>query len=480
MTTRRDGILAREGDVDWVAFERSIVRVSNKHTLAPIMFRIAAEAPQDLLERLFDRRVGTDWYDDRWQVEKEPWIVEESCNIICGIWASQLTGVCMRLHDGRAPLIVLPEQESKIQRIGSMEDLKEDTRLLECWQRTEWWLKKTVANRRSYAGWSPLHILVLYSFPNFLIWFAAKLFPEDLRKSPSDCGTSWGLPIHFCSRFKERPFAAGKTSSSTSPIQFSSDFHEQNPEVARKTSVILLAKLYPEGLLEWKKSDNSVDRNGSGVIPLHSYLQEAFWTSNAGKFQLDDVQKMVQMAPESLLSVASFSWGTTRFFHEYPFMIAASLRSRWCKTDEPQRHSLYVGETYWEIEGREVQRISSAHLEQLTAIYWVLRQDPSALQKAGKTYLASEDVGHENQKKEYLKQRVAKYFGEELYFGTVAKVTHPKRTETKESLFTIDYDDGDCEDFDIYEVNRGMEEYKQASSRKQDDGDKKRKAEDDA
>jgi hypothetical protein len=50
------------------------------------MFRIAAEAPQELVERIFDRQ-ATHWNAERWQVEHEPWIVEESCNIICGIWA---------------------------------------------------------------------------------------------------------------------------------------------------------------------------------------------------------------------------------------------------------------------------------------------------------------------------------------------------------------------------------------------------------
>jgi hypothetical protein len=104
----------------------------------------------------------------------------------------------MRLYDDNRPLNVLPEQERKIQRISSMDDLKEDRQLLECWQRTEWWLKK-IPTLYSPRDLCPLHMLVFYSFPNFLFWFAAKLFPEDLRK----CST-WGLPIHFCGRFKEK------------------------------------------------------------------------------------------------------------------------------------------------------------------------------------------------------------------------------------------------------------------------------------
>lgn len=46
--------------------------------------------------------------------------------------------------------------------------------------------------------------------------------------------------------------------------------------------------------------------------------------------------------------------------------------------------------------------------------------------------------------KEYAGDRVAKYFGDDVYFGTVGEFWYD--SEDEESLWRIDYDDGDKED----------------------------------
>jgi hypothetical protein len=58
----------------------------------------------------------------------------------------------------------------------------------------------------------------------------------------------------------------------------------------------------------------------------------------------------------------------------------------------------------------------------------------------------------------FIGQRVAKYFGEEVYFGTVKKFS-PPATKKDGDLWHIVYDDDDQEDFDYKELKKAVALY---------------------
>ena len=59
----------------------------------------------------------------------------------------------------------------------------------------------------------------------------------------------------------------------------------------------------------------------------------------------------------------------------------------------------------------------------------------------------------------YVGQRVAKYFGTEVYFGTVRKFI-PPTTKKDVDLWHIVYDDDDQEDYDHKDLRKGLALYK--------------------
>jgi hypothetical protein len=62
---------------------------------------------------------------------------------------------------------------------------------------------------------------------------------------------------------------------------------------------------------------------------------------------------------------------------------------------------------------------------------------------------------------EFINQRIAKWFGEELYFGTI---DHVSNYEEEETWWHVLYDDDDQEEFDIRQVRSGIELYKKNKS----------------
>ena len=51
---------------------------------------------------------------------------------------------------------------------------------------------------------------------------------------------------------------------------------------------------------------------------------------------------------------------------------------------------------------------------------------------------------------EYIGQKVAKYFDDELFVGTIKSYLH------KLGYWWVKYDDGDSEEFELYEVQQGI------------------------
>lgn len=60
----------------------------------------------------------------------------------------------------------------------------------------------------------------------------------------------------------------------------------------------------------------------------------------------------------------------------------------------------------------------------------------------------------------YKNSRVAKFFGKELYYGSVSAVIPATRTLEKETLWKIVYDDGDKEDYTEKELMKHLRIYK--------------------
>lgn len=68
-------------------------------------------------------------------------------------------------------------------------------------------------------------------------------------------------------------------------------------------------------------------------------------------------------------------------------------------------------------------------------------------------------------KRAYVGQRVAKYFGKKLYFGTISGWDPAAMVDDKLDLWKVDYDDGDFEDYEEFEVKQALKRYEQEKKR---------------
>jgi len=433
--------------------------MTNKKILAARLFQTAAEpnASPERLDVLAKDVISI--RETRWLlVENEPWVVNEISNTACGIWATYLTDVSMRALQDRPRdrenkiLLVLPSKEAIICSIQSLDNLKAHPDAYNCWVKTEKLLKYFSDECHQCGSKAPIHVLIQWGFPNWIIWLAAKLYPQQVREF--DDKANLGLPIHYCTYCGTKPFQVEGYQ-----IQFSAGFRSEHPELYRPTSLYLLAKLYPDG------ATLRVSRNGphvvvQGDLPLHTYLGYQHGEPNNSCFDLEDAKKLVELAPKSLLQKSVRIDDCVE--HIFPFMVAAIPDySRWKEAYKWRGNAMRVGESRQEIQRRNWDRINAAELEQLTAIFWLLREDPSALQAAIHSQhdypCTKEDIEYEELNSERLGAKVAKYFAneegvEELFFGKVTNVTHAAETEQKQILFTVTYDDGDAEDMVVDEL----------------------------
>ena len=513
MTTRRDRLLL-EDTINWDELEKSYARVTDKKTFSSILFRIAPEpsVPDHIFQHVAEQVTQeTASFRDRSSYKKFPtmdsWVVKAVYNAICGIWATYLTQVPMRfLHerDRSYPqfrygvLSVSRDKEVELDSIASLEDLRTNhPEVYKCWERTKILLNGIIGY---YYKFVLLHALVQWGYPNWMIWFVAKLYPDHLqqaysRSTDDDQAYRGLLPIHYCGWTKTKTFCVD---DDRYPISFSNAFERDHPDLFRPTSVYLLSKLCgvlkPSAIGSFNSSSRNVRIVLKGKLPLHTYLEYGPQSRNDGKYDFDDVKKLVEIAPDSLVwkSVAlqrtyqktdDYSNASYRddknwkyeVIYEYPFMIAASSdKSRWRDDYYYNYTQSRVGESKEEMQYRQQQRLqwSSSPKEQLTAIYWLLRQDPSALQNAclaGGDYPSTQqDIDVEVAKSEYLNRRtVAKYFDhkekrgyEELFIGEVADIISGGNTGM---IFRIRYDGGIEEDMDFEEFEACKSLYSESS-----------------
>lgn len=358
---------------------RVVGSMTNKKILAARLFQTAAEpnASPERLDVLAKDAISI--RETRWLVENEPWVVNEISNTACGIWATYLTDVSMHALQDRPRdrenkiLHVLPSKEAIICSIQSLDNLKAHPDAYNCWVKTEKLLKYFSDECHQCGSKAPIHVLIQWGFPNWIIWLAAKLYPQQVREF--DDKANLGLPIHHCTYCGTKPFQVEGYQ-----IQFSAGFRSEHPELYRPTSLYLLAKLYPDG------ATLRVSRNGphvvvQGDLPLHTYLGYQHGEPNNSCFDLEDAKKLVELAPKSLLQKSVRIDDCVE--HIFPFMVAAIPDySRWKEAYKWRGNAMRVGESRQEIQRRNWDRINAAELEQLTAIFWLLREDPSALQAA--------------------------------------------------------------------------------------------------
>lgn len=89
----------------------------------------------------------------------------------------------------------------------------------------------------------------------------------------------------------------------------------------------------------------------------------------------------------------------------------------------------------------------------------------STTKKTTKRQAAEEADPETPHKRSYIGRRVAKYFGKELYFGTIASWDPAAIVDDKLDLWRVEYDDGDSEDFELFEVEEGQKLYQQEKKR---------------
>ncbi|KAL3923294.1 MAG: hypothetical protein SGILL_001733 [Bacillariaceae sp.] len=64
--------------------------------------------------------------------------------------------------------------------------------------------------------------------------------------------------------------------------------------------------------------------------------------------------------------------------------------------------------------------------------------------------------------REYINQRVAKWFDDDLYFGTIKSISH--QGEGGDVWWHVLYDDDDQEDFDVRQLRKGLKDYEENQS----------------
>lgn len=95
--------------------------------------------------------------------------------------------------------------------------------------------------------------------------------------------------------------------------------------------------------------------------------------------------------------------------------------------------------------------------------------------KANKRKAAEDADADAPRKRNYVGQRVARYFGKKLYRGTISSWDPAAVVEDGVDLWKVEYEDGDGEDYEELEVNEGLKLYEQEEKKQYEQEEKKKR-----